>query len=81
MDTNVRLSILLGKRLEIDLFISRGGPDLYNSDGKVVIEARMLAATQAANPGQLVTELQTQLSKMVGRLDSDFARYPPANHE
>ena len=58
---------------------SRGGPDLSTKDGTVVIEARMLASTEAANPSQLATTLQEQLNQMTGRLNSDFARYPPGS--
>lgn len=55
-----------------------GGADLFTKDGKVVIEARMLTDTDGAPLSQVSSEIQDQLAKLVGRLNSDFDYYKSA---
>ncbi len=58
---------------------SQGGPDLHTSDGKVVIEARMLQRTLGESDEQMKSEIKTQLNQMVGRLNGlDFNAFPLA---
>jgi len=59
---------------------AQGGADLFTKDGKSVIEARMLSSTTGATQDQLTKVLLPELNSMVGRLNSDFKTYPPADH-
>ena len=53
---------------------SQEGPDLFTTDGKTVIEARMLRRTLQESGQTLKVGIQTELNKMVGRLGGDLER-------
>jgi len=55
---------------------TRVGPDLFSKDGKVVVQARMLTATEEWDSVTVKREVQTQLKDLVRQLARDFRRTP-----
>ena len=52
--------------------ISKGGKDLYTSDGKVVIQARFLTVTEVLSTQKVKDLLGAQLNDLVTKLRQDF---------
>jgi hypothetical protein len=51
---------------------SQGGRDLFTKDGKVVIQARLLARTKYESTEDLSRDLRRELAKLVRKIDQDF---------
>jgi hypothetical protein len=56
---------------------SQGGKDLFTTDGRVVIQTRLLARTWYETTEQLGRDLHSELTKLVQKLGQDF-RYNPS---
>ncbi len=57
---------------------AKGGRDLYTSDGKVAIQARLL--TEKMTPNQLEGAIQDALSQLVDKLKEDYDNQPRMNN-
>jgi len=54
------------------------GRDLYTSDGRVVMQSRMLTQTSSLNTGRLDNLIESQVSRLVRKLREDFEFNPGA---
>ncbi len=54
------------------------GKDLYTSDGRVVIQSRLLTQTSSLNPRSLGGLIEIQISRLIRKLQEDFEFNPRA---
>ena len=52
--------------------ISQGGKNLYTTDGKVVIQARLLTDPNDLSPANIGNTLTAQLTDLVNKVHQDF---------
>jgi hypothetical protein len=57
---------------------SNGGPDMVTRDGRTVIEARLVAITEALKDTSKTRQIDFQSARLESRLKSDLAFYPSA---